>query len=351
MKTKVIIISTVTVLLLSVGFKLKSNKRTVEENVYRPDVDKKVLVEAESISLKNFDKPLNYTGTFTAFREVMLIPQVHGEVELISFEEGDHVKHGKTLIQIDDDLLQAQYVAAEASYNTAKRNLERHENAAGSGGVSKLQLDSYQLNLKSAESQLKQLSKQIELSRITAPFTGTITLRDVEPGSVVGGNPVARITDLTKLKLEISVPEKEIMLFKEGEFAEITTDIYPGQLISGKIEHVADRADNAHNYVVRVLIKNDGENSLKAGMYGTVVMRKGLSKSALIIPRMALLGSAKNPQVFIIEDDKAFLKDIQTGHTNNESIEVLSGLKAGDVVVTSGHINLANGSNVTISNK
>jgi RND family efflux transporter MFP subunit len=351
MKTKVIIISTVTVLLLSVGFKLKNNKRTVEENVYRPDVNKKVLVEAESVSLKNFDKPLSYTGTFTAFREVMLIPQVHGEVQLVSFEEGDLVKQGKTLIQIDDDLLQAQYVAAEASYNTAKRNLERHESAASSGGVSKLQLDSYQLNLKSAESQLKQLAKQIELSRMTAPFSGTITLRDVEPGSVVGGSPVARITDLTQLKLEISVPEKEIMLFKEGENAMISSDIYPGQLITGKIEYVADRADNAHNYIVRVLIKNSTENPLKAGMYGSVVMHKDLSKKTLLIPRMALLGSAKNPQVFVIKDDKAIVKDIQTGYTNSESIEVLSGLLEGDMVVTSGHINLTNGSNVTIANK
>jgi len=351
MKTKFIIISTATILLLSVGFKLESNKRLVEEKVYRPDVNKKVMVEAESVSLKRFDKPFSYTGTFAAFREVMLIPQVHGEVKTVSFEEGDLVREGKTLVQIDDDLLQAQYVAAEASYQTAKRNLERHESAAGSGGVSKLQLDNYNLNLKSAESQLKQLSKQIDLSRMTAPFTGTITLRDVEPGSVVGGSPIARITDLTQLKLEISVPEKEIMLFKEGESAQITTDIYPGQVISGKIEHVADRGDNAHNYTVRVLIKNAGANTLKAGMYGTVIVSKDLSRQSLIIPRSALLGSAKNPQVFVIENEKAVLKDIKTGHTKNESIEVLSGLKENDVVVTTGHINLTNGSNVTVANK
>jgi RND family efflux transporter MFP subunit len=351
MKTKIIIISTTAILLLSVGFKLKSNKRTVEENVYRPDINKKVMVEADIVSLASFDKPFSYTGTFAAFREVMLIPQVHGEVTKVSFEEGDVVKQGKTLVQIDDDLLQAQYVAAEASYQTAKRNLERHESAAGSGGVSKLQLDNYELNMKSAESQLKQLSKQIELSRMTAPFTGTITLRDVEPGSVVGGSPIARITDLTQLKLEISVPEKEIMLFKEGESAHISSDIYPGQIITGKIEYVADRGDNAHNYAVRILIKNSGATTLKAGMYGTVIMSKDLNKNALIIPRTALLGSAKNPQVFVIEGDKAVLTKIQTGHTNNESIEVLSGLKESDVVVTSGHINLANGSNVAIAKK
>lgn len=349
MKTKIIIASTVAILLLSVGFKLKSNKRTVEENVYRPDVNKKVLVEADTVVSKSFDKPFSYTGTFAPFREVNLIPQVNGEVKFVHFEEGDLVREGKTLVQIDDDLLQAQYVAAEASYQTAKRNVERHESAAGSGGVSKLQLDSYILNMKSTESQLKQLAKQIELSRIRAPFTGTITLRDVEPGSVVKGSAVARITDLTQLKLEISVPEKEIMLFKEGETAKIATDIYPGQIITGTIEYVADRADNAHNYTVRVLSKNNGTHPLKAGMYGTVVMNKGLSNSALIIPRTALIGSAKNPQVFIIEGEKAVLKDIQTGHTNNEFIEVLSGLKEHDVVITSGHINLSSGSNVTVA--
>lgn len=350
MKTKIIIMSIVTVLLLAVTFKLKSNKRTVEENIYRPDLEKKVLVEAHTVALKNFDKSLSYTGTFAAYREVMLTPQIHGEVESVYFSEGDQVSQGKTLVQINDDLLQAQYMAADASYETAKRNLERHENAAGSGGVSKLQLDNFTLSLKSAESELKQLIKQIELSKILAPFTGTITLRDVEPGSVVGGSPVARITDLTQLKLEISVPEKEINLFKENEAAKITTDIYPAEAFAGKIEYVADRADLAHNYTVRILVRNsDPSTRLKAGMYGTVILSKDISEDAILIPRSALLGSAKNPEVFVIENGKAVLKTIQTGHTNNESVEVLKGLTVGDVVVTSGHINLTSGSNVTVA--
>jgi RND family efflux transporter MFP subunit len=350
MKTKIITIGVVTVLLVAVTFKLMSNKRTVEENIYRPDLAKKVLVEAYTVTVENFAKSLQYTGTFMPYREAMIIPQVQGEVESVFFNEGDRVKEGNRLVQLDDDLLQAQYIAAEASYLTAKRNLERYESAAGSGGVSKLQLDNFNLSLKTAESQFKQLVKQIDLSKITAPFTGTITLRDVEPGSVVRSNPVARITDLTQLKLEISVPEKEILLFKEDEAAEIVTDLYPGLTITGTIDYVADRADNAHHYTVRLVVKNMEPSAiLKAGMYGTVVLNKGLSKEALVIPRVALLGSAKNPQVFVLENDKAVLKNIQTGHTNNESIEVLQGLNKGDVVVTSGHINLASGSNVAIA--
>jgi RND family efflux transporter MFP subunit len=351
MKTKVIIISIAIVLVVAATFKLKSNKHIVEANIYRPDPEKKVLVQAYVAELKSFEKTFSYTGTFAPFREVMLVPQLHGEVDGIYFNEGDQVNEGKLLVQIDDDLLQAQFISADASYKNAKRNLERHNVASQSGGVSRIQLDNYELNLTNAEAQRKQLAKQIELSRITAPFSGTITLRDVEPGSVVGSSPVARITDLSQLKLEISIPEKEVMLFKEGETAGIQTELYPGKTLFGKIEYVADRGDEAHNYAVRILIKNTEPSTLlKVGMYGTALMNKGLKQQALVIPRAALLGSAKNPQVFIVKNNKAILQNIQTGRSNNEYVEVLQGIQQGDEVVTGGHINLADQSNVQVAN-
>lgn len=352
MKTKIIIISVVTVLLASVTFKLKSNKLTVDANVFRPDVNKKVLVQAESVALIDLERTYSYTGTFTADREVLLIPQVRGEADAIYFNEGDFVKKGKLLLQVDDDLLQSQYAAADASYRNTKRNLERYETASRSGGVSKLQLDNFMLSFETAESQRNQIAKQIELSKISAPFSGTITLRDVEPGSVVGSGAIARLTDLSQLKLEISVPEKEITLFKAGETAAVETDVFAGKKLSGKIDYVSDRGDNAHNYTVRILVgNNDIDAMLKAGMYGTAVISQDLKKKSLVIPREALLGSAKSPQVFVIENDKALLKNIQTGSTTNEYFEVLQGLKEGDKIVTGGHINVGDGAVVQVVEK
>lgn len=349
MKSKIIIISVVALLCLGVTFKLKSNKRTVDENVYRPDPERKVLVQAQSAELKKIDQTFEYTGTFAPFKEVMLVPQVHGEVENVYFDEGDYVHAGKPLVQIDDDVLQAQYIAAEANFINAKRNLERYESASTSGGVSKLQIDNLKLALTSAEATVKQLRKQIELSRITAPFSGTMTLRSIEPGSVAGGTAVGRITDLSQLKLEISVPEREVVFFSEGETAQIQTDVFPGKSFTGKIEYVSDRGDNAHNYTVRIVVKNTNATFLKAGMYGTAVLKKGQEKQTLVIPRTALIGSAKNPQVFLIENGKAVFRSIETGLTNNESVQVLQGLKPGDVVVTTGHINLSEGSKIEIA--
>jgi RND family efflux transporter MFP subunit len=351
MKTKVIIFSIIAVLVFSVAFTLKSNKHTVENSVYRPDPEKKILVQAATATRVQFDRNFTYTGTFAPFREVMLQAQVYGEVKAVYFDEGDKVGAGKTLIQIDDAILRAQYAAADANYRTAKRNLERYESAAASGGVSNLQLDNLKLNLATTESQLKQLARQIELSRISAPFSGTMTLRSVEPGSLAGANALARISDIAQLKLEISVPEKEIGMFRTGETVQISTDIYPDKAFKGTVDYVSDRADNAHNYDVKIVLKNNSASPLKAGMYGTAMMKKGLGKETLIIPRSALLGSAKNPQVFVVRNDKAVLTRIQTGSTGDDAVEVLEGLEEGDQVVTTGHINLADGSNVTIANK
>jgi RND family efflux transporter MFP subunit len=351
MKTKIITVVAAVLLLGAAGFKLKTNKNTVEANIYRPDHDKKILVQAEAAQLKKFDRTFSYTGTFAPYREVMLIPQVHGEVDGIYFNEGDVVRKGKLLLQIDDDLLQAQYVAADANYWNAKRNLERYQNASLSGGVSKIQLDNLQLSLINASAQRSQLAKQLALSKITAPFDGTITLRNVEPGSVVGANAVARITDLSKLKLEIAVPEKEVSLFQEGGIASVKTEVHPDEVLQGTVDYVSKRADEAHTYTVRILIDNtDTSLALKAGMYGTASIQNGAEGQSLVIPRAALLGSAKNPQVFITKNNTAMLCEIQTSRANHDYIEVLYGLQPGDTVVTSGHINLAHGSPVQVSN-
>ncbi|MEZ4972969.1 MAG: efflux RND transporter periplasmic adaptor subunit [Cyclobacteriaceae bacterium] len=351
MKTRIIIFGIAIALVLGVTVKLRSNKLEVDNNIYRPDLERNVLVKAATVMYQALDKTFSYTGTFAPNREVMIVPQVQGQVEEVYFNEGDVVRQGAAMVQVDDDVLQTQYVAAQANYEIAKRNLDRYENASIGGGVSNLQLDNYRLSYKNAEANLKQLLKQIEWSRITAPFTGTVTFKDVEIGSIVGSKALARITDMSLLKLEISVPEREIAMFTEGKEVLVNTDIYPGQTLKGKVDYVSHRADDSHNYMVRVVIQNASHNSmLKAGMYGTAIIDHSETSKAIIMPRTALLGSAKNPQVFVIENGKAVLREIKTGTASNETIEVIEGLREGDTVVTSGQINLSNGSNVQITN-
>ena len=349
MKSKIIITLAILVLIGATAVKLMSNKQEVEAKIYRPDINQRVLVKADTIAMTSFQQSTLYTGTFAPNREAMIIPQVQGQVRALCFEEGDQVRQGKLLVQIDDDLLQARRIAAEANYHTAARNLERYEKASQSGGVSGLQVDNSQLSMKSADSELRQINKQIALSRVTAPFSGTITWRDVELGSVVGNAPIARITDMSQLKLEIDVPENEIAAFRVGMSISLECEMHKGKAITGRVEYVAVRGDEAHTYLVRIVVNNTPSLDLKAGMYGTAMMQQQNETPSLAIPREALIGSAKSPQVFVIENGKAVLRDILTGKHNEDMIEVLEGLQPGDVIITSGHINLENGSPIQIA--
>ena len=350
MKTKVIMLSIVVILMISVAFTLKKNKNTVEKNVYRPDTEKQVVVRAKRVASKVLENRFGYIGTFAPSREVVLVSQVHGEVRGVYFEEGETVKQGKALIQIDDAILQAQYIAAKANFETSKRVLERYESASTGGGVSNLQLDNLRVNVATTESQVKQLARQIELSRIVAPFSGTMTMRSVEPGAIAGTSPLARITDLSEVKLEISVPEKEIGMFNKGQQIDVSSDVYISKTFTGIIEYVSDRADESHNYAVKITVRNnDSSAQLKAGMYGNAALSQPSEEKGLMIPRVALLGSAKNPQVFIMQYGKAVLRSIKTGRTTGDEVQVLEGIQAGEMVITTGHINLSNGTNVKLA--
>jgi RND family efflux transporter MFP subunit len=352
MKTKIIMLSLAAILMISVAFTLNKNKRTVEENVYRPDTDKSVLVQAEKARVSVLENTFGYIGTFEPVREVVLVSQVQGEVRGVFFEEGEEVKAGEVLIKIDDDLLQAQYIAATANYETSAKVLERYAIASSGGGVSNLQLDNLRLNVANAESQVKQLEHQIDVSRIVAPFAGTMTMRSVDPGAMAGTSPLARITDLSELKLRISIPENEISLFNKGQIVPVSSDVHAGKIFRGVVEYVSDRADESHNYDVKILVKNnDRSASLKAGMYGVAQLKEQNPEKTILIPRSALLGSAKEPQVFVVRGGRSVLRPIKTGRSAGDVIQVIDGIAEGELVVTTGHINLTNGSNVSIAGK
>jgi RND family efflux transporter MFP subunit len=343
MKTRFITIISTTIVVVLVVAKLFYNKKVVEDKIYREDPGKEVLVRVVEIAPKAIERRLSYTGTFEPYRTVSIIPQVQGTVREVFFEEGDQIKIGQPLVQIDDDLLRAQRIGIEASYENAQTNLARYHNAAATGGISKTQIDNASLQLRTAESQLKQIEKNISLHRVVAPFTGTITDRNVEPGSLVGASPIAQLADLSRLKLSIVVPETEILFFNPRQEVSVQSSVYRGETFSGIVERIAEVSNESHQYEVEIIFQNKTAGKLKAGMYGTAFMMPHSKTSALVIPRAALLGSAKKPQVFVLDNGVATLRDIETGYSTADEIEVTAGLSKGDRVVYSGQINLTQG--------
>ena len=349
MKKKIITALVILGVISAIGYKLAGNVDVAKNKAYLPNLNKSVIVNTQTIVKGGFDMQFSYSGTFAPNREIMLVPQAQGEVKGVYFTEGQHVNAGKILIRIDDAMLQSQLIAAKATYDNAKTNYERFRNASGSEGITKMQVDGSFLQMKSAESQLKQLQITIGKCRLTAPFSGTITQRSVEVGSVNGMTPVGRLTDVSTLKLELNVPESDIIYFNTGHEADITTEIYPGETYKGRVEFVSDRGDDAHNYQVKIRVSNRSGKSLKAGMYGNVILHRNLSMEALTIPRTALLGSARKPQVYVVVNGRAMLRNVVTGRSNGTLVEVLNGIRENEKVVTGGQINLTDSCKVELA--
>lgn len=329
-----------------VAFTLTNNKKEVEAKVYHPDVNTAVVVQVDTVKTTAFEQSTSFTGSFSPNREVTIGSETSGKVIKVNVQEGDFVKSGSLIAQLDNGLLQAQLHSAQASYDKAAGTLARYEQAPS--GVTTLQMDNAKTDILTTNAQIEQLRKQISQYTILAPFSGIVTSRNFDLGAIVSpGAQMATLTDISALKLEINVPEKNISQFHNGQAINVTSDVYPGTSFTGKVDMVAAKADAAHNFTVKILVSNS-KSTLKSGMYGSVVLDHHVSASALTIPRSALIGSSIKPQVYVLEDGVAKLTDIELGSGNETRIEVIQGLKPGELVVSGGLVNLSNGSKVTV---
>jgi RND family efflux transporter MFP subunit len=326
------------------AWKLSANKEKVEKKIYQPDVNQKVGVKTAIAELRNLSQEDEFLGSFTPNREIEIRPLAGGEVIQLPINEGQGVKAGQLLAKLDDEQTRFQIEALQVTLEGYQNDLKRYEVLVKGDAVPAVNVERTQLSIRGTQAQIKQLKKQIENTVITAPFAGIVTSKMIEKGSVVSmGTPIAKITDISALKLVVNIPEKAINQFRVGQNIPIETQVYPNVYFNGKVNMVSIEGDAAHNYPVEILVQNNSRNPLKSGMYGSIVNDNQLKSQSLSVPRQAIVGSTKKAQVYVIEKGKAVLKDVTIGVTNNEYYEITNGLKSGDQVVVSGQINLQNG--------
>jgi RND family efflux transporter MFP subunit len=323
------------------GFILFNNKKEIDAKAAVKVENKEVAVTVAKAAPANLSEGLEMIGTFEPYKSMTLVSEIQGKVISVGVEEGSAVQAGSFIAQTDNELIRAELMAAEASFLQAQRDVVRYENLRRGEATTDMKLEESRLALKNAESRLMSVKKQLKNTTIAAPIAGTITKRHFEQGSVIlPGTQLVDIVDISRLKLRINVPEKDVFKYRKGEKIALTTDVYPGKDFNGIISLVGVQADQAHNYPVEVLVSNTSALPLKAGMYGRAATANPVRNAVLTIPRVALVGSVKNPQVFVVEGNQATLRDIGVGASSDQLIEVISGLKEGETVVTSGQVNL-----------
>jgi RND family efflux transporter MFP subunit len=347
MNKRLITISIAAVLVVVITvLKLVSNKEAVDNKIYIHDMKAAILVEAISPSMHEFASAFSFLGTFEPIRQNTIGSDAQGKLIKLTIEEGDKVSQGQILAKVDDEMLQLQLDNAEISLESQKNDDARNSNLAKENAIAGVQIEKTKLGIRSAENQKKQLQKQLRSTNITAPFSGVITKKLVDLGSVIGaGSPLFEITDISALKLTVSVPERDILKFKLSQPVAIKVDIYGDRSFDGKVTNISVQADKSHNFKVQITI-NNSNRELMAGMYGSASLTNSESTTALSIPRKALIGSTKNPQVYVVRNGKSILTSFNAGTSDGEYIEVISGISKSDRIVVKGQVNLQNNSNV-----
>jgi RND family efflux transporter MFP subunit len=300
-------------------------------------------VNVVTVAKKEVSKTLEQIGTIMGSNDVSVVAEASGKVTGIFTKVGDNKSKGSVIIQLDDELKYAAYLTAEVNYQKAKNDFERYEYLYKEGTIPATRFDAVKLELQSAESQYIFAKREYTNTKITAPISGVITARNVDEGDYVNqGTVVANIVDISKLKVELNVAEKDAFKLKPGDEVEIFTDVYPGITYKGKIESISSKGDASHTYPLEITLPNNTKNPLKAGMFGRVSFTSIKNDKALLIPRAALVGSVRDAKVFVVENGIAKEKNILIGNVYDDLLEVLQGLNPGEKVVVNGQNNLKN---------
>jgi len=314
-----------------------------EEN--KPEVESigKNYVKVALAKQKTIEKFLLFTGNLEAVQEAYIGSGMSLRIKDILVDEGDIVNEGDTLVLMDDAQLkqaEAQLISAEKDYNRMKALKEK-------GSISSQSFDQIEAGYKAAKAGYEFMKNNTE---ITAPFSGVITAKLKKAGeefTPMMGGAILKLVNINKLKIKVCISDKDINLVKKGQRAKIFVDSYPDKAFPGSVNYVSPEADRmSGTFTCEILIDNKDER-LKPGQYAKVKIIIAERKNVVVVPQNAVVN---NNEIFIVENDKAIKRTIILGLQNENEIEVVKGVLAGETVVVSGNVGLKDDSQVEIKN-
>src|SRR5690606_35192923 len=196
---------------------------------------------------------------------------------------------------------------------------------------------------------LRQARRRVQDAFITSPMSGIINRKNIEHGAFVSpGVSLFEIVDVSSLKLQVTANESQVVNIRKGDKVSITTSVFPDQTFTGTVSFIASKADNTLNYPIEIEVANPGENSIRAGMYATARFTFPKQEERIVIPRASFVGGVNSNQVYVMgSDSTARLKEVVAGRIIGEQVEIRSGLNEGEIIITSGQINLVDGTKVS----
>ncbi len=307
-----------------------------------------IAVEALEVTQGTLISEIKGSGTISGIREAMVVSQTQGIIEAVSFELGNQVSKDDVLVQVDSEIARLNMEQAREQLENARIDYQTKENLVEKGGASRADLLRARSALRGAEARYKQAQKAFEDCSITSPISGFIA--EKQPTATIGnylspGMQIAKVVDLSALRLRISVGEGVIGQIREGSQA---TVIIPaaceGKSHIAEVVAIAAGSDpGTGSYPVILEFENRCGPAVKSGMSAEATIIPAVEAQHLIIPSVALARRNGEDVVFVADGGKARVQPIQTGRRIGNRVEVLEGLQSGDLLIISGITSLSDG--------
>ena len=303
-------------------------------------------VEVGTVEAVTLTDDAQAVGSLRSRQSVVLRPEVSGRIAQINFTDGQRVRRGEVLVQLDDTLQRAQLQQAEAQAAIARTNLQRSRELVAQGFVSQSAVDQNAAALQVAEAQVALAKAQLARMRVLAPFDATAGIKSVHVGDYLkDGADIVALEDMSSMAVDFRLPERYLARVKVAQPVEVAVDALPGRSFKGRVDAVDALVDaNGRSLLVRARVDN-ADAVLRPGMFARPRIVFAVREGALVVPEEALVPQGSRQFLFKIEPDgkggqQARRLEARIGLRMPGKVELLDGLQAGDRVVTAGHARL-----------
>lgn len=299
-----------------------------------------IQVVAVEATKRPVTESLSLIGSTTANEMVELKSETDGLVEKINFEEGQQVEQGRLLVQLEESKLSAQLAEAEANFKFSQINYDRAKQLLTDKLISQQEYEQTTASFQMNQAGLDLKKRQLQDTKILAPFAGVVGSRSISPGQVITkSTTLTWVIDLDPVKVEFNVPEKFLSQLAIGQSIDVTVAAFPGRKFTGEVFFVSSYVDpNTRTALVKARIPNP-KQELKPGMFANLDLTLRVLEAAIVVPEVAinqLLEGGEATLYVVDKENKATLRKVKLGVRTPGFVEVSSGVDAGDMVIVEG---------------
>ena len=313
------------------------------------DNKKRTNVRVQEVNLESLSIKSTYVGNLLPNQRVIMRSEIDGVIENIYFDEGDEIVNNKKLIDISTKELSLKLKIAFADSKLAETNLKRDEKLAKDNLIPNAQLDQTRTFAERALLNRELAKISLNKSIINSPLSGTAKTRFVKVGEFVRkGDRLVEILNVDRILVKVNIPEQEILQINIGQKVDIELYILEKKLFEGKVKKIGLEADASNRTFPVEIEVNNRERELRPGMLARVTFTKRVDQDQVVIPRHTILERDSGRIVYVVDKGKAFQREVSTGISQREKVQILTGLGRGEQLVVEGHTKLTDGEEINI---